>query len=350
LTRLTTLTAAAALLLAVSPIANAQQSTASLAPPAGPITLGKSMPVVINPDPLSLLQSKDPKLQANKHLVHDFWRIALNAGHQEFIDQVVAENYIQHSPVQRSGREAVKKTFSVIPRRNKIPDVMAPAPVTIVAEGDLVVLVAVEKMPEPGGKGTYTTTHFNMFRVTDGHIVEHWHPEQGAPCPDLPSAENGGPQPVVGVEGAAQYAMVEDPDPALAANKRLVFDLWRNVVDAGHEEIADLYLADDYIEHNPNGATGRDGFKAYFATRPDKPIATSLGDPLVAMVAEGDLVVQIVRFVKPNPYKKGETYTTAWFDMFRIADGRLAEHWDADQKPGTNVQEFGVTCNFPLAK
>jgi predicted SnoaL-like aldol condensation-catalyzing enzyme len=322
-------------------------SRASLAPPPGPIVAGQPVPVAAHPDPLSLIENDDPQLAANKRLVHDLWRTVLNAGHLEVADRLVAEDYIQHSPVLLSGREAFKATFSVIPRRDEIPEVMTPRPVAFVAEGDLVAMALVEDLPESDGSGTYTSTHFNMFRVENGRVVEHWHAEQGAPCPDLPSAEEGGPQPITGAVGTAQYALLESADPQLAANKRLVFDVWRQVVDAGREEVADLYLTPDYIQHNPNAATGREGFKAYFATRPDQPIETSLRDSVVATLAEGDLVVQVLRLELPNPYAEGETYTTAWFDMFRIEDGRLAEHWDAARKPGTVVEEFGVSCEVP---
>jgi hypothetical protein len=33
-----------------------------------------------------------------------------------------------------------------------------------------------------------------------------------------------------------------------------------------------------------------------------------------------------------DPGIPGETYTTTWFDMFRIADGKIVEHWDPAQK------------------
>jgi predicted SnoaL-like aldol condensation-catalyzing enzyme len=76
-------------------------------------------------------------------------------------------------------------------------------------------------------------------------------------------------------------------------------------------------------------------------------VESALRDQIVATLAEGDLVVQVLRFELPNPYAEGETYTTAWFDMFRVEDGRLAEHWDAARKPGTVVEEFGVSCDVP---
>jgi predicted SnoaL-like aldol condensation-catalyzing enzyme len=226
---------------------------------------------------------------------------------------------------------------------------MRPAPVTILAEDDLVVFVAVEVLREPDRSGTYTTTHFNMFRVRNERLAEHWHPDQTAPCPDLPAAAAGGPQPVTGASGTAQFALLDASNAALANNKRLVFDAWRQLVDAGREELTELYLAEDYIEHSPTIATGREAAKTYFSSREDLPIETSIRSELVAVVAERDLVVQVTKIELPNPYRRGETYTTARFDMFRIADGRLAEHWDAAIKPGTRVEEMGSECAQPTA-
>jgi predicted SnoaL-like aldol condensation-catalyzing enzyme len=219
-----------------------------------------------------------------------------------------------------------------VPRRDKIPDVVEPPAVAFLAEGNLVVMTFVEKLQEPDGPGTYTTTHFNMFRVADGRLAEHWHSMQRAPGPELASPEMGGPQRVTGASGAAQFALLNASRSQLAANKRLVFDMWRQIIDAGREEVADLYLHENYIQHTPNIATGRDAFKAYFSKRNDRPIETSLRAPLVAMVAEGGLVVQAIMLEHPHPIRAGESYTTTWFDMFRVVDGRLAEHWDASTK------------------
>jgi predicted SnoaL-like aldol condensation-catalyzing enzyme len=327
----------------------AAQQRAPLTPRPQNIVPGQAVPVIAHPDPLAILHNDDPALAANKRLLFDMWRTVLNAGHLEAADTFVAENYIQHSPFQRSGREALKETFSVIPRSEAIPEIMRPAPVSIVTEGDLVVLVAVDTYDEPDGSGTYTTTHFNMFRIVDGKLAAHWHPDRNPPCPGLPSAAEGGPQPVTGATGVDQLALLVAATPELEANKRLVFDAWRELVEAGREEVADLYLAPDYIQHNPNAATGREAAKAYFATREDLPVESTIRSPLVAMIAEGDLVVQVVKVELPDPYRPGEIYTTAWFDMFRIADGMLVEHWDAATKPGTLVEELGAACTDSAA-
>src|ERR1700722_2980956 len=69
--------------------------------------------------------------------------------------------------------------------------------------------------------------------------------------------------PVTGkADVAGQRAMLESPTPRLAANKRLVFDFWREVFEAHHLEPADKYLTEDYIQHNPTVPTGRKAFIA----------------------------------------------------------------------------------------
>jgi predicted SnoaL-like aldol condensation-catalyzing enzyme len=82
-------------------------------------------------------------------------------------------------------------------------------------------------------------------------------------------------------------ALRASPDPVLDANKRLVYDFWREVFEGGHLELADKNLAESYIQHNPNVPTGRAGFVAFFAkfAKPE-PIADAVKAPLVSIVAE----------------------------------------------------------------
>lgn len=124
-------------------------------------------------------------------------------------------------------------------------------------------------------------------------------------------------------------AMLKSDNPQLEANKRLVYDMWRTLLDAGHVEDADKFLAEDYIQHNPNVATGRAAVIEFIkSSRPHKEIQDRVNREIVSITAEGDLV--IISFVRrgKNPLKNNEDYTTSWFDMFRIKDGKIVEHWD----------------------
>jgi predicted SnoaL-like aldol condensation-catalyzing enzyme len=139
-------------------------------------------------------------------------------------------------------------------------------------------------------------------------------------------------EPVVAAKPEAQRAMLESDDPQLAANKRLVWNMWREFVQARDIEAADTYLAPEYHQHNPNAETGLAGVKAYFsALGLEKTEVKDHIENLVAIVAERDLVT--LAFVREAEDSSGAPYTTTWFDMFRIEGDKIVEHWDSALKP-----------------
>ena len=122
-------------------------------------------------------------------------------------------------------------------------------------------------------------------------------------------------------------ALLASPDPRLAANKKLVYDMYRIVLQGGHHDRAHEFIAEDYVPHNPNAAQGLAGLMDYVrATRPEREIKDALDLPLIHLMAEGDYVT--TAFVRPEKDANGETYYTSWFDLYRIEDGKIAEHWD----------------------
>lgn len=300
----------------------------NMAKAGDPAATGAPAAATAHPDPLAALESTDADLAAHKRLVFDLWRTIVNAGQVERADDLLAEGYIQHSPVLPTGRAAFKQIFSAVPRR-EIPPLVEPPLVASVAEGNLVVMSLLEKIPASATVPAFTTTHFNLFRIEDGRLAEHWHSVRTPPGPDVALPEEGGPQPVTGATGAAQQTLLDAVDPALAANKRLVFDLWRTVVDAGREEEAHRYIAKDFIDHSPVGASGLEALGKRFAVRKDSPVQPWIRAPLVAVVAEGDLVALVWMQELAHPHHAGRRYTVTWFDQFRIADGRIIAHWDA---------------------
>jgi predicted SnoaL-like aldol condensation-catalyzing enzyme len=130
-----------------------------------------------------------------------------------------------------------------------------------------------------------------------------------------------------------QEQLLASKDARLAANKRLVYDFWREVLEGGHLELADKFLTESYIQHNPNVPTGRAGFVKFFSQfAKAKPIDAHVKAPLVSIVADGNLVVMSFVNEQADPKDPKKTYTTTSFDMFRIEGGKIAEHWDADTR------------------
>jgi predicted SnoaL-like aldol condensation-catalyzing enzyme len=129
-----------------------------------------------------------------------------------------------------------------------------------------------------------------------------------------------------------QAELLPSRDATLAANKKLVFDFWREVLQARDAERAASFVAEAYVQHDPTVATGgRAGLVASLANLPKRPVKPTIDD-LVSIVAERDLVVLSFRRTLPDLEHEGQTYTTTWFEMFRVANGQIVEHWSYGTK------------------
>jgi predicted SnoaL-like aldol condensation-catalyzing enzyme len=158
---------------------------------------------------------------------------------------------------------------------------------------------------------------FLCFLVASGFSMAH---AQGVP--GVPPVEN-----------PDQLSMLESDDPRLARNKRFVFDFWRIVYEGGHMDKAPEYLAEGYIQHNPNVPSGRQAFIDLFSkVRPPREVAPRIKVPVISIIAERDIVmVSHVRKVRARDNPDLIYYMT-WFDVFRIdEDGLIAEHWDSSE-------------------
>jgi predicted SnoaL-like aldol condensation-catalyzing enzyme len=145
--------------------------------------------VVGSKDPDALFHSGDPNLNANKQVVYHIFKDILEGGDIEAIDKYMTERYIQHNPNIPSGHDGLKKMLSMV-KPKPISEKLAAQVVSVVAEGDFVVVSVVQRLPDPRSPGkTYTTTHFDMWRIKDGKADEHWDGAALGPPPgSTPSA------------------------------------------------------------------------------------------------------------------------------------------------------------------
>jgi predicted SnoaL-like aldol condensation-catalyzing enzyme len=304
----------------VAPATPSSADPAAMAEPSEAAALEPALPVLENPDHEQLLSSAVPELATNKRLVYDLWRTLIEARDTEAAERYLAEDYIQHNPNADTGRAGVLAFFASLGEPLSVQDRVQAKLVAIVAEGDYVAMVRVDEYAQPR---PYTTTWFDLFRIEGGLIAEHWDhgrlPAGGTPRGYVPPVEN-----------PDQQTVLASSEPQLAANKRLVYDMWRMLLDAQQVEEAPRYLAEGYIQHNPQANTGLQGFLTFFRQfAQPKPVQPTVAN-LIQMIAENDLVV----LATVRPYTDaGAPYTTTWFDMFRARDGLLVEHWDTATLP-----------------
>ena len=125
--------------------------------------------------------------------------------------------------------------------------------------------------------------------------------------------------------------------PAMTAQERqnlsLVLDWWREVIQGGHMELTSKYQHDDYIQHNPNVPTGRAAFVTFFenvvGVKPKNPIPTTLSPGPVVSGAKGDFVFLVFEQESPDPRDPTKTYHSNSFEVLRLANGKVQEHWDS---------------------
>ena len=128
-------------------------------------------------DPDSLFFSKDPELNRNKRAAYHIVKDLLEANQWHQADKWIGADYIQHNPLVKNGLPPVVEFFTKTLGRKPtpVPEKMKTQIVSVVAEGDKVIVAYVEPITNSKDSSkSYTTTRFDMWRFKDGKAVEHW--------------------------------------------------------------------------------------------------------------------------------------------------------------------------------
>jgi predicted SnoaL-like aldol condensation-catalyzing enzyme len=109
----------------------------------------------------------------------------------------------------------------------------------------------------------------------------------------------------------------------LEANKKLVADMYQELFGDKNIDAIQKYIADDYIQHNPFVADGKqaliDAAKNWFVNASKEKI------DIQHIAADKDLV-----FIHLKSHMGAKTVSV--IDIFRIKNGKIAEHWDVMQE------------------
>ena len=109
------------------------------------------------------------------------------------------------------------------------------------------------------------------------------------------------------------------------SNRQLVIDFFNAIARRDYETIQQLGRP-DYIQHNPDFETGLDGLMRTLRARTTPPATGPLA--FVRVLEDGDIVMTLRR-MPPLPERAAEPGAEiAIVDIFRVQDGRVAEHWD----------------------
>lgn len=266
-----------------------------------------------------------PQEQQNMKAMSDWWRTVVQARHTEEANTWMSPEYIQHNPNISTGRANFVEVFSRRPRLDVKPEI-TPAPIVEFAKGPYV-LWMVEREAKDQNGATYKYNFFDLIRVENGKVAEHWDSVFRTP----PAAGQPAPPPVV--TGIGPKPVKPRNSPEEQRNEDIANTEFKDILQYGHVELAEKVMAPGYIQHNPNVPTGRAAFVEFFSkiVKPE-PIRPTWKDEPELIITSGNMVLYMMRRFSADPSNPSQIYKWNWFDLVRVDGGMVREHWDMAMK------------------
>lgn len=241
-------------------------------------------------------------IKENKALMQKYFDAAFINFDADATRPLVTEEYIQHNPLVPSGADPFLGMLAVLKEAGmKFHNQRVIADDHIIVTHNMVNEV-------PMGYGNVVT--FDIWRVEDGKLAEHWDNV-------TPRAEAPNPSGRTQVDGYTEIEDFEKTDD----NKALVISFIEDVLVGGDvSKITNYISSESYIQHNVDIGDGIDGLKAALAEMAKNGVEMKY-EKMHFAVAEGNFV-----FAASEGIFDGKKMS--FFDLFRVADNLIVEHWD----------------------
>ena len=226
---------------------------------------------------------------------------SIETGDPTSVSVVNEAKYIQHNPQTSEGSEGLATLFQRLSKTGPRVNI-----VRAFEDGDFV--FAHTEYDFASRK-----IGFEVFRFEDGLAVEHWDNIQ----------QRQGPN-------ASGHSMVDGPTESTdleltESNRSLVRSFIETVLVGGKlKELANYIDEDSYTEHNPRGSDDGGALRSApgSATQDRKPIDYQR---VHRVLAEGNFVLCVSEGNRDGTH-------SAFYDLFRVANCKIVEHWDTTEK------------------
>jgi len=205
--------------------------------------------------------------------------------------------YTQHSTGVADGAEGFLAFFEPFVARNPKRDIEI---IRIFEDGPWVFCSAYQSLND--GAAQWVT--MDMFYTdANGLILEHW--------------DTIAPYTKDSLSGADMVGGTRDVDTSVdsAASKALVLEYTKQVLQEGQYDKATEFVSDSIAQHATAIGAGVKGLQAWLASD-----AAGSYEMLFQLIGQGDFVAT---FGKRHASGKD----IAVFDLYRVADGKIVEHW-----------------------
>lgn len=221
----------------------------------------------------------------------------IESGDPAAVAVVNEEKYIQHNPQTHEGSEGLAALFKRLSKTSPRVNI-----VRVFADGDYVFAHT---------EYDFSTRRigFEVFRFEEDRAVEHWDNIQ----------PRRGPNP-------SGHSMVDGPTEAVdlgrtEANRSFVREFIEDVLIDHRVDRLDRYIdRERFTQHNPELVDGIGALKAELeAVSGDRPVVEY--ERLHRVLAEGSFVLAVSEGFLAGVH-------SSFYDLFRVAQGKLVEHWD----------------------
>lgn len=242
---------------------------------------------------------------------------SIETGATHPISYINPNKYIQHNQLVADGLEGLLDLFKQVPEGSAKANV-----VRVFRDGDYVVAHTDYDFfgPQIG---------FDIFRFENGLIVEHWD--------NLQKKETKTASGRTQIDGPTKIVDIEKTDVNKLLVKNLINDIF---LGANPDKITEYISTEKYHQHNPAVKDGLSGLGDALKTLADA------GMPMVyeknhIILGEGNFVLSVSEgiFMKEK---------VAFYDLFRIENGKIVEHWDTIEKiiPESEAKNTNGKFNF----
>ena len=223
-------------------------------------------------------------------------------GDIDIAKELLAEDYIQHNLAYGTGRDAFISSVEYLASADEKTTVEN---IRAFEDGDKVFLQTVYNFAGAGEQ-----VAFDIFRFdNEGKIAEHWD--------NLAAKAEPNPSGHTQIDGTMEVTDLDKTEE----NRKLVEDFLYDVMQGNNlDKTPDYFDGDTYIQHNTGIADGISGLNEALAALAEQNIQM-IYTTTHQVLAQGNFVLAVSEGTfgdKP----------TAYYDLWRVENGKIAEHWD----------------------
>ena len=223
-------------------------------------------------------------------------------GDTDIAKELLAEDYIQHNLAYGTGRDAFISSVEYLASADEKTTVEN---IRAFEDGDKVFLQTVYNFAGAGEQ-----VAFDIFRFdNEGKIAEHWD--------NLAAKTEPNPSGHTQIDGTTEVTDLDKTEE----NRKLVEDFLYDVMQGNNlDKTPDYFDGDTYIQHNTGIADGVSGLNEALAALAEQNIQM-IYTTTHQVLAQGNFVLAVSEGTfgdKP----------TAYYDLWRVENGKIAEHWD----------------------